>query len=137
SAVTNPAVMLARAAEHIAEGHLDQPITVTGEDEIGKASQAFERMRQKLRARLDELDLLLRVSQRVAGSLNLDDALPTILDGALGATNASGARIVLVAGDERFGADTSANLPDVAGGPGSQTYAAGGAANLMAPLDRG
>jgi hypothetical protein len=70
-------------------------VVVEGEDEIGRAGLAFERMRQKLRARLDELGLLLRVSQSVSSNLNLDEALPPILEGALTATGAAGARIVL------------------------------------------
>src|SRR6185369_3229173 len=40
--VTRPAVMLAQAALSISAGRLDQPITVTGEDEVGRASKAFE-----------------------------------------------------------------------------------------------
>src|SRR5262249_16861569 len=125
--VIQPATMLSQAAERIAEGHLDQPVVITGEDEIGKASLAFERMRQKLRARLDELSLLLRVSQGVAGSLNLDDSLPPILDSGLAARGAAGARIVLALPDAPPAAATAA----------SQSYPAGPAANLMAPLDRG
>jgi PAS domain S-box-containing protein len=127
-AVTRPAVMLAQAAQRISEGQLDQPVVVAGQDEIGRAGQSFERMRQKLRARLDELDLLLRVSRAVAGSLNLDDALPPILEGALSQMGAAGARIVLLPNDDQLPAD---------GGAGSQSYTAGAAANVMAPLDRG
>jgi PAS domain S-box-containing protein len=127
-AVTRPAVMLAEAAQRISDGQLDQPVVGTGEDEIGRASQAFERMRQKLRARLDELSLLLRVSQGVAGSLHLDDALPPILDGAVSATGAAGARIVLLPNDDQVAVD---------GGAPGQTYAAGPAAAMMAALDRG
>ena len=121
--VTRPAVMLAEAAQRISDGRLDQPVVVTGEDEIGRAGQAFERMRQKLRARLDELSLLLRVSQGVARNLNLDVALPPILDGALSATGAAGARLVL--------------LPNEDAPAANQTYAAGPSAAIMAPLDRG
>ena len=51
-------------------------------------------------ARLDELNLLLRVSRGVASSLNLADSLPPILQGALTATGASGARIVLLPNED-------------------------------------
>ena len=125
--VIQPATMLSQAAERIAEGHLDQPVVVTGEDEIGRASLAFERMRQKLRARLDELSLLLRVSQGVAGSLNLDDSLPPILEAALAASGATGVRIVLVANED----------PTALEGAANQRYPAGAAADLMELLDRG
>jgi PAS domain S-box-containing protein len=122
--VTRPAEALALAAQRISEGRLDLPVVVEGEDEIGRAGLAFERMRQKLRARLDELGLLLRVSQGVSSHLNLDEALPPILDGALTATGAAGARVVLLPKD--------GEPPDA-----YQTHTTGDAAALMAALDGG
>jgi PAS domain S-box-containing protein len=128
--ITRPAEALAAAAQRISDGKLDQPVAALGEDEIGRAGLAFERMRARLRARLDELGLLLRVSQGVAGSLNLDEALPPILQGALTASGAAGVRIILVPNEE---------LPRPLSGapPLHQTFAAGPAAELMAALDRG
>ncbi len=41
------------AADRIADGSLEQPITPEGEDEIGQLARSFERMRQRL-AQLDE-----------------------------------------------------------------------------------
>lgn len=124
SQITRPAEALALAAQRISEGRLDLPVAVAGDDEVGRAGLAFERMRQKLRARLDELSLLLRVSQGVASSLNLDEALPPILEGALAATHAAGARIVVITKE-----DVTA--------PQLQVYSGGEAAALMAPLDKG
>jgi PAS domain S-box-containing protein len=72
--------------------------------------------------------LLLRVSQSVSSHLNLDEALPPILDGALAATGAAGARIVLLPKE-----DWTAQLRFLS----DQTYTAGEAAPLMAPLDHG
>ncbi len=131
--ITRPAEELAHAAQIISEGQLDQPVRVSGDDEIGRAGQAFEHMRQKLDARLKELSLLLRVSQSVSSNLNLAEALPPILQGALKATSASGVRIVLAAADLP-GAGRNPN----ANGAGSplQAFAAGPIADLMAPLDR-
>ncbi|HLE27258.1 MAG TPA: ATP-binding protein [Anaerolineales bacterium] len=126
--VTRPAEALALAAQRISEGQLDLPVSVGGDDEVGRAGMAFEHMRVKLKARLEELGLLLRASQGVASSLNLQDALPPILQGALNATGASGARLVLIPGEEL-------PLPDAP--PLHQTFAAGPAAEVMAPLDRG
>lgn len=130
SRITRPAEALALAAQRISEGRLDQPVVVEGEDEIGRAGLAFERMRTRLRARLEELNLLLRVSQGVAGSLNLDEALPPILQGALTASGAAGVRVILVPNEE---------LPRPLSGapPLHQAFAAGAAAELMAALDRG
>jgi PAS domain S-box-containing protein len=125
--VTRPAVMLAQAALSISEGRLDQPIEITGEDEVGRASKAFELMRQRLSARLDELNMLLRVSQGVASSLSLADSLPPILQGAFYATGASGARIVLLPNDDGRALD---------GAPAAQVFGAGPAAEAMAPLDQ-
>jgi PAS domain S-box-containing protein len=130
--VTRPAEDLALAAQRISEGQLDQPVPVHGEDEIGRAGQAFEHMRERLRARLEELGMLLRVSQGVASSLNLEDALPPILNGALSATSAAGARIVLVGGPH--GSDATPLLEDA---PAQPAFTAGPAAADMAPLDRG
>ena len=131
--VTRPAEALALAAQRISEGKLEEPVPVYGEDEIGRAGLAFERMRERLRARLDELGLLLRVSQAVASSLHLEDALPPILNGALSATSAAGVRIVLAPGLP------SDDLPYFAerGTPTPQAFTAGPAAELMAALDRG
>ena len=50
-----------RAAVHIAQGELDTPIEVVGENEVGRLGNAFETMRVSLQTRLKELSLLLRV----------------------------------------------------------------------------
>ncbi|HRF50084.1 MAG TPA: ATP-binding protein [Anaerolineales bacterium] len=128
--VTRPAEELAHAAQIISEGQLDQPVRVSGDDEIGRAGQAFEHMRQKLDARLKELSLLLRVSQSVSSNLNLGEALPPILQGALKATSAAGVRIVLTA-HEGPGERRAQN----GAGPSLQAFASGPAAELMTPLD--
>lgn len=135
--VTRPAEALALAAQRISEGQLDQPVPVYSEDEIGRAGLAFERMRQRLRARLDELGMLLRVSQGVASSLNLDDALPPILNGALSATSAAGARIVLVAGSPADELSLHESLSSNGAQAAPPAFIAGPAADIMAPMDRG
>ncbi len=125
--VTRPAEALAAAAQRISENQLDQPVAVTGQDEIGRAGQAFERMRQRLRARLSELNLLLKVSQGVSSSLNLGEALPAILEGARSVTGAAGVRIVL--------APAQGGVLEP-GAPGA-SFVTGPAAETMAPLDIG
>ena len=109
---------LAQATTGIAQGEFDKPVTISGEDEVGRLGLAFERMREKLRDRLGELNLLLRVSQGIAGSLNLDQSLPAVLEGALDATNGGGARLVVLNGS---------GIP--------QVYSTGSLAPSMAPLD--
>ncbi len=132
--ITRPAEELAHAAQIISEGQLDQPVRVRGDDEIGRAGQAFEHMRQKLDARLKELSLLLKVSQSVSSNLNLGEALPPILQGALKATSASGVRIVLAGSDTPMPGRVSVGTNGA--GSSLQVFAAGPAAEVMAPLDR-
>jgi PAS domain S-box-containing protein len=87
--VTQPLSGLAQEAGRIARGELDRPVADMGEDEVGQLGGAFERMRQSLKARMDELSLLLRVSESVAASLDLERGLPPILDAALQVTSPS------------------------------------------------
>lgn len=92
-AVTASLQNLAREAGRIAQGQLDHPLPPAGVDEVGQLSAAFEQMRLSLRARLGELNQLLRVSQEVASSLELEDAIRPILE-ALCAHGASMARAI-------------------------------------------
>lgn len=95
SRITSPLQTLAAATARIAQGEFDRPVGISGEDEVGRLGIAFERMRERLRARLSELNLLLQINQSIAGSLDLRESLPPLLKGALAATNGGGARLVL------------------------------------------
>lgn len=86
---------LAHEATLIAQGQLGNPLTITGEDEIGHFGRAFEKMRVSLRDRLEELNRLLSVSQGVASTLEVEQAVKPILMAAMG-DSGSAARIVLV-----------------------------------------
>lgn len=94
--VTRPLTQLAAAADRIAEGDLDQAVHVPGEDEVARVGDAFEGMRLRLKDRLEDLSLLLQVSQAVSATLELPKGMPYILEGALRATRAQVARIVLL-----------------------------------------
>jgi PAS domain S-box-containing protein len=96
SRLTRPLTQLAAAAERIAEGDLDQPIHMPGSDEVARVGVAFEGMRVRLKGRLDDLALLLEVSQAVSGTLDLSKGLSVILEGVLEASAARVARIVLL-----------------------------------------
>jgi PAS domain S-box-containing protein len=85
---------LAGEATRIAQGQLDHPLPAEGVDEVGLLRRAFEQMRVRLRARLDELAQLLIVSQGVASSLEMQDASQPVLQAVL-ATGASAVRVVL------------------------------------------
>ena len=93
--MTRPLKQLANAADRIAEGDLTQPVRVTSEDEMGRVGTAFEGMRVRLKGRIEDLSLLLAVSRAVSATLDLSAGLPYILEGALRATGAQVARIVL------------------------------------------
>ncbi len=86
---------LSQQAADIAQGKLDQPLSVNGIDEIGRLRQAFERMRAQLKKRLDEAALLQNVSQSVASSFEIADTVQPILDAVM-SCGASVARVVLL-----------------------------------------
>ncbi|MBN1148605.1 MAG: PAS domain-containing protein [Anaerolineales bacterium] len=92
--VTASLQTLATEAGHLAEGMLDRPLPMEGEDEVGQLRYAFEQMRASLKARLDELNRLLLVSQGVASSLEMSEAVQPVLESVL-LTGASSARVVL------------------------------------------
>jgi signal transduction histidine kinase/HAMP domain-containing protein len=85
---------LAVEADRLAKGQLDQPLRMEGEDEVGQLRRAFEKMRAALKARLDELNRLLVVSQGVASTLELEGSLRPVLESAL-MTGATSARVAL------------------------------------------
>jgi len=97
--LTRPLAQLASAADRIAEGDLTQPVQVPGDDEVARVGHAFEGMRVRLKGRLEDLSLLLQISQSVSATLELPKGMPYILEGVLKATNAQVARIVLLSAD--------------------------------------
>jgi len=94
-AVTGSLQSLAAEAKYISTGKLDRPLAAEGADELSELRQAFEQMRVSLQARLDDLNRLLSVSQGVASSLTLGDALRPVLEAVI-SSGASSARIILV-----------------------------------------
>lgn len=94
--LTQPLKQLAAAADRIAKGDLTQPVQMTGEDEVARVGIAFEGMRVRLKDRMEDLSLLLRISQAVSATLELPQGMPFVLEGALKATEAQVARIVLL-----------------------------------------
>jgi len=86
--------VMADQSVKIAQGHLDNPMKVHGVDEIGRLGTSFEQMRTSLKARLEELNRLLVVSQGVA-NLEVGEAVSAILEAAL-SPDSNSARIVLI-----------------------------------------
>lgn len=120
-AITSSLHVLSQEASHIALGQLDRPLPVKGVDEVGRMSAAFEQMRISLKARLEELNRLLYVSQGVAANLEIAESVRPILEAAL-VNGASSARVVLV---RDVTLDTNDDRGPVAFGvgPASQIYA--------------
>lgn len=83
-------------SERIAAGDLDTALEIHHEDEIGSLGKSFERMRLTLKARLEEIQRLLSVSQGISGSLEVQSQIEPILEAAL----ASGAKLARLVFDD-------------------------------------
>jgi PAS domain S-box-containing protein len=94
--LTQPLTELAQVSQMIAGGRLNTPVNTTGSDEIGRLGKAFGQMQNSLKRRLDELSLLLAVSQDVSSSMDINKGMPSILKGALRGTGAAGVRVVVL-----------------------------------------
>lgn len=110
--ITQPLHTLASAADQIAEGNLEIPIRISGEDEVAQLGAAFEAMRLRLKDRLNDLSLLLRISQSVSATLELENGVPLILEGVLEETGAAVARFILLDGEEEQARVFSAGLTE-------------------------
>jgi len=120
-AITQPLAEMGQASRAIAGGGgLERPVRSQREDEIGQLSLAFSQMQRALRQRLDELSLLLSVSNDVAAASNLGQGMTAVLQGVLRGTGAAGARAII-------------RNPN---GPAPLVFAEGPAAGSMAALDR-
>lgn len=64
-------------------------------DEIGQLNVAFTQMQRALKQRLDELTLLLNVSNAIASTVDIQQGMPAILQGILRGTGAAGSRAVV------------------------------------------
>jgi len=117
--VTGSLQSLAAEANRIAQGNLDHPLQVDGVDEVGQLRGAFEQMRSSLQARLGEINSLLRVSQGVSSSLEMQDAVKPVLEAIL----STGANSVTVVLSPSILPDTFVELPSrFALGAAQDTY---------------
>lgn len=102
--VTTSLQSLSSEAVRIAQGQLDHAMTVEGVDEVGQLRRAFEQMRVSLQSRLEELNRLLLVSQGVASSLDLQDAIQPVMEAVL-AIGANSVRVVMAPLEEDADSD--------------------------------
>ena len=125
--MTRPITQLVRATQSIAadpkltdETINTNRIDTKREDEIGQLSRAFYHMQRVLKERLEELSLLLNVTQDVSTSIDITHSMPIILKGVIRGTNGAGARAVVL--------NPSGGHPLI--------FGEGPAAKAMAQLDR-
>jgi signal transduction histidine kinase len=57
--LVRPVRLLARAADRIGRGDLDDPVAATSRDEVGLVAETMEQMRQQLRARDERMQMML------------------------------------------------------------------------------
>ncbi len=79
--LTRPLRHMASVAGAIARGDLDRPVEAEGEDEVGRLAESFEHMRQGLKTRLEQMDLLLSVGRALASGLDPAQSLPPVMEG--------------------------------------------------------
>ncbi|MBI9048283.1 MAG: GAF domain-containing protein [Anaerolineaceae bacterium] len=122
--VTSSLNLLATEASTIADGDLNYTLRSHNEDEVGKFSQSFERMRITLKRRIEELDGLLKVSEGVARHINAEDSIERILEIAL-LQGADSVRILLI--DQQENNESTHKI---------RSFSAGELANDFAALDQ-
>lgn len=93
--LTQPLGVMTGMAESMARGTLEHSVPLQGDDEIGRLAGSFEHMRLSLKKRLEEMQLLLHVSQRLAGNLDLESSLLPLLASLRSLTGAEVLRIAI------------------------------------------
>lgn len=94
--IIQPIAEISRASRAIAGGGgLERPVRSEREDEIGQLTLAFSQMQRALRQRLDELSLVLSVSNDVAATISLPQGMTAVLQGLLRGTGAAAARAIV------------------------------------------
>jgi len=92
--VTRSISALADEAKLVSAGDLSHSLRTERVDEVGQLANVLDTMRVNLKARMDEINRLLMVSEGVASALEMEGTVQPILKGAL-STGASSARLVL------------------------------------------
>jgi PAS domain S-box-containing protein len=121
NSVTSSLHELSVQADRMSQGDLDDQLMAGGEDEVGQLRRAFEKMRASLKSRLDELSLLLFVSQGIASTFDLEESLRPVLESAL-VTGASSARVYLVPSLIPNSSGSEASAYRLGSGPETEQY---------------
>ena len=95
--VSEPVNEIAQAADTIATGQNWSPTRqIERADEIGSLNRSFVQMQRSMRKQVNELSLLLSVSQDIAKTIDLNQGIPVILQGLIRGTASAGARAVVL-----------------------------------------
>jgi diguanylate cyclase (GGDEF)-like protein len=98
---------LARAANAIARGKLDERVPVKGRDELAKLANAFNQMADQLQARLQELEserhrmreAVSRFGDALAATHDTEQLMRAIVETAVEATDAAGGMLIGAEGE--------------------------------------
>ena len=71
--------LLGQKAGRIAEGYFNDPVHASGLDEVGRLGNSFDEMRQRLKTKIEQMNSLLLVSQRVSSRIKFDDGFIPLL----------------------------------------------------------
>ncbi len=95
--VSYPIKEIAVAADTVASGKNWSPSRqIERIDEIGDLNRSFVQMQRSMRKQVNELSLLLNVSQEVAKTIDIKEGIPAILRGAIRGTAAAGVRAIVL-----------------------------------------
>ncbi|HEV7132607.1 MAG TPA: diguanylate cyclase [Gaiellaceae bacterium] len=131
---------LARSANAIAHGRLGERVEVRGRDEFAELGTAFNEMASQLQARLDELDserarlrdAITRFGEALAATHDVGQLLRVIVEAAVEATGATGARLTADGGSivESGDPDADGQRLELPISAGQETF---GALSLVGP----
>ena len=95
--VSEPVNEIAEAADTLASGGNWSPSRqIERADEIGDLNRSFVQMQRSMRKQVNELSLLLGVSQDIAKTIDINKGIPIILQGLIRGTVAAGARAIVL-----------------------------------------
>jgi PAS domain S-box-containing protein len=101
-AFSQPLTELETATQHLAIGKLDYPITTSRGGGFDGLGNAIRDIRSKLRKQQLRQLLLLNTSSTMAGTINIEQAIPRILLAVLRGTDATSARCIVSRKDGRI-----------------------------------
>ncbi|MDB4930768.1 MAG: hypothetical protein JWM10_3252, partial [Myxococcaceae bacterium] len=112
-AVIRPIAALARHAEHVAEGSLDEVVDVGRRDEVGRLAQAFDRMLRSLRAARADLEAQHEAARSLERRLQHAQRLALIGQLSASVAHQVGSPLNVVLGRARYALQQGVHEPRV------------------------